>query len=410
MFFRIALRNIWRNPRRSILTICAIAFACLLLVFMLSFQFGSYDTLINSAVKIHAGHVQIQAADYNEKRDIRRVVTIPHRLGQILDQFPLIDAYTYRANAFALLSSGQRTYGAMVIGVDPVREARVSSLKMLIREGTFLTPGKADQALLGAKLAKNLQAGVGDEITLLGQGRDGSIAATVVRVCGIFSTGLDEFDRASIHLALDNFQHIFSMQDTVHQVVIIARSLKEIPLLKHSIQQNIQVLDARYPLEALDWQELVPGLKQSIEMDLISGMIFYGILIVVVAFSILNTFLMAIFERTREFGVLMALGTTPQRLTQLLLTESMTLTMIGLAGGILLGVLITGFFEIHGIDFAGSSELLSQFGISSRIYPQLSWLSILSGPAAVLLVTFVAALYPALKIRSLKPVEAMLHV
>jgi ABC-type lipoprotein release transport system permease subunit len=410
VFSRIALRNIWRNPRRSILTICAIAFACLLLVFMLSFQFGSYDTLINSAVKIHAGHLQIQATGYNEKRDIRRVVTTPQRIGQVLDQMPQIDAYTYRASAFALLSSGPRTYGAMVIGVDPAREAHVSSLKSLIRHGTFITPDKIDQALLGSRLAKNLKVDVGDELTLLGQGRDGSIAATMVRVCGIYATGLDEFDRASIHLALETFQRNFSMQDTVHQVVVIARSLKAVPPLKGAIQQEIQHLDGRYPLVALDWQELVPGLKQSIEMDLVSGMIFYGILIVVVAFSILNTFLMAIFERTREFGVMMALGTTPQRLTKLLLMESMTLTVMGLASGVLLGVVVTGIFEIHGIEFPGASELLSQFGISGRIYPQLSWLSILIGPAAVLLVTFAAALYPALKIRNLKPVEAMLHV
>jgi ABC-type lipoprotein release transport system permease subunit len=142
-------------------------------------------------------------------------------------------------------------------------------------------------------------------------------------------------------------------------------------------------------------------------MDLVSGMIFYFLLILVVAFSILNTFLMAIFERTREFGVLMAIGTTPGRLTKILLLESMTMAISGIVAGIMLGGAVTLYFQSHGIDISGASDLLSQFGISGRIYPRLSVLSALSGPAAVLMITFGAALYPALKVQRLQPVEAM---
>ena len=154
----------------------------------------------------------------------------------------------------------------------------------------------------------------------------------------------------------------------------------------------------------------MPGLRQAIEMDLISGLIFYLILILVVAFSILNTFLMAIFERTKEFGVLMALGTRPGRLTRLLLIESLSMTMIGIAAGIFLGCLVTWYFQIHGIEISGTSELLSQFGISGRLYPKLSVLSAAIGPAMVLVITFMAALYPALKVRSLRPVEALTYI
>jgi ABC-type antimicrobial peptide transport system permease subunit len=151
----------------------------------------------------------------------------------------------------------------------------------------------------------------------------------------------------------------------------------------------------------------MPGLRQAIEMDLVSGLIFYGLLIIVVAFSILNTFLMAIFERTREFGVMMAIGTTPRRLTKVLLIESMAMTAIGIIAGILIGIGITYYFQISGIDFSGGSELLSQFGITGRMYPKLSFLSVSIGPFMVLFFTFIAALYPALKVRRLRPVEAM---
>ena len=404
---KMAWRNIWRNTRRTILTICAIAFASLLLVFMLSFQFGSYETMINTSVKIQTGHLQIQAQEFQEKKNIRQVVPEPEKIAAILKTISNIAAYTFRGQAFSLISSNERTYGVAVTGIDPDREADVSRLKSLIREGDFLTAADTDQVLIGRLLAQNLRVKLGDELTVLGQGRDGSIAATVVQIKGIFSSGISDFDRAAIHIPLKTFQEVYSMQGAVHEVVVIADSLRNIDAIKTRVETGLLSLNLKKPLIVLDWDELMPGLRQSIEMDLISGLIFYLLLVLVVAFSILNTFLMAIFERTREFGVLMAIGTTPGRLTKVLLIESMTMTFIGIVAGIIVGSLITLYFQVHGIDFSGASELLSQFGITGRMYPKLSWLSAISGPLAVLMITFFAALYPALKVRRLQPVEAM---
>jgi ABC-type lipoprotein release transport system permease subunit len=155
--------------------------------------------------------------------------------------------------------------------------------------------------------------------------------------------------------------------------------------------------------------ELMPGLLEGIQLDMVSGMIFYLILVMVVAFSIMNTFLMAIFERTKEFGVLMAVGTTPKRLTKILLIESLSMTMVGIWTGILLGSILTLYFQAYGIEFEGTSEIMSEFGISGRLYPRLSLISATIGPVLVLSITFLAALYPALKIRRLRPVEALTH-
>jgi putative ABC transport system permease protein len=403
----MAWRNVWRNPRRTILTVSAITFAGVLLVFMLSFQFGSYETMINTAVKISTGHLQIQAEKYVEKKSIRYAIPHPDQITAILNHIPGVAAYTFRAQAFALISSDDRTYGAVVTGVDPQREAKVSRMKRLVRGGNFLSAGDVNQAVVGSLLAKNLRVTVGDELTLLGQGKDGSIAATVVQVKGIFSSGIDEFDRSTIQIPLPTFQDVFSMGAAVHAVVVTAKSLSDVSGVKAEINVALSGLAGGGSLKTLDWQELMPGLRQAIEMDLVSGLIFYGLLIIVVAFSILNTFLMAIFERTKEFGVMMAIGTTPRRLTKVLLIESMSMTAIGIIAGILLGIGVTYYFQIHGIDFAGGSELLSQFGITGRMYPKLSLLSISIGPFMVLFFTFVAALYPALKVRRLRPAEAM---
>jgi putative ABC transport system permease protein len=404
---KMAWRNIWRNPRRTILTVCAITFATVLLVFMLSFQFGSYETMINTSVKISTGHLQVQAEKYHEKKNIRFVISDPRTIAEIVDQIPEVAAYSFRAQAFALISSRDRTYGVMVTGIEPQKEAHVSRIKKLVHKGNFLSADDVNQALLGKLLAKNLRVTIGDELTLLGQGRDGSIGATVVRVKGIFSSGIDEFDRSAMQIPLATFQETFSMGDAVHEVVIIGKSLSDVPRIKARLRTALSTVHKDKSLRTLDWQELMPGLRQAIEMDLVSGLIFYGLLIIVVAFSILNTFLMAIFERTKEFGVMMAMGTTPRRLTKILLTESMAMTVIGIITGIGVGIGLTYYFQIHGIDFSGGSELLSQFGITGRMYPKLSLLSVSIGPFMVLFFTFLAALYPALKIRRLRPVEAM---
>jgi ABC-type lipoprotein release transport system permease subunit len=403
----MAWRNIWRNPRRTFLTVCAITFASVLLVFMLSFQFGSYETMINTSVKISTGHLQVQAEAYQEKKSIRFVIPEPQTIAKLVAQIPEVAAYTFRGQAFSLISSADRTYGVVITGIDPQKEARVSRLKQLVREGHFLASNDRNQAVIGKLLARNLRAKIGDELTLLGQGRDGSIAATVVNVKGIFSSGIDEFDRAAMQIPLTTFQDTFSMDQAVHEIVIIGKSLADVAEIKAKLQTALSALENRKKLTTLDWQELMPGLRQAIEMDLISGLIFYGLLIVVVAFSILNTFLMAILERTKEFGVMMAIGTTPRRLTKVLLLESMTITLIGIIAGIGIGIAVTVYFQVHGIDFSGGSELLSQFGITGRMYPKLSFLSVTIGPFMVLFFTFFAALYPALKIRRLRPVEAM---
>ncbi len=404
----MAWRNIWRNPRRSILTMAALIFATVLLVFMLSLQLGSYDAMIDTTVKIHSGHLQVQAEGYKDKRDIRRVVPEPQAMGNILKEIPAVTHYSFRANGFALLSSQDRTYGGMVIGIEPEREAQVTRLQTLIRDGSYLSAGDTDQALVGRLLAKNLKLDIGDEITVLGQGRDGSIAAMVYTVKGIYASGQDEFDRSSIHVPLKNFQEVFFMRGAVHEVVMIADSLEHIPAIEGTLAKKIEESESQYSLVALSWDELNPGLKQSIQMDLYGGYIQYGFLIIVVVFSILNTFLMAVFERTREFGVLLAIGTTPRRLSKILILESAMLTLLGICIGLVVGSGLTLYFQQYGLLLPGeTSELMSQFGVPERIYPSLSWQSASFGPAAVLVITMITALYPALKVWRLEPVEAM---
>ena len=410
MDIKMALRNLWRNPRRTLLTVTAIAFAGTVLVFMLSFQFGVYDTMINSSVKIHAGHIQIMASRYKDKLTMRYTVSHPDRIGAILSKMDEIEAYAYRAEGFSMVSSKDRTYGVLVTGIQPDREKNLSTIESLIREGEYLDDSSEYEALVGSLLADNLKVSPGDELTILGQARDGSIASTVVTVKGLFRSGIDEFDRSTVQIPLKTFQDVYFMQGTVHRVVAVCHDLDDVPRVKSALAARVSELENKYELKVYDWMEIMPGLLQSIQMDLVSGIIMYVILIIVVAFSILNTFLMAIFERTKEFGVLMAIGIRPGRLTKILLIESITMTSMGILMGMLFGSVLTLVFQSHGIDFTGASEMMNQMGISGTMYPKLSILSLTIGPLAVLAITSLAALFPALRVRKLKPVEAISHI
>lgn len=405
----MAARNIRRNPRRTLLTLSAIAFACLLLVFMFSFQFGSYETMINASVGISTGHFQILAAGYSDRPDIRKSVENPDSLIPILEALPGVQAFTFRAETFSLASSKERTRGIQVVGIDPEREPGVSTLKALVRTGDFLSPGDHDQALVGKLLAQHLKITINDEVTLIGQAWDGSVAATIVRVKGLYSSGIDEFDRSSIQIPLDFFQDVYGMGTGVHRVVAVCTGLSSVASSAEALRSRIGAIPHGQALDILDWKELMPGLVQGITMDLASGVIFYLILIIIVAFSILNTFLMALFERTREFGILLAMGARPMRLFKLLFMESLFLTTAGAILGTLAGCGVTAWFQATGIDISGASEMLRQYGISGIIYPRLSILSAAIGPAAVICITMLTALYPAIRATRLTPVEAMAH-
>lgn len=403
----MALRNIWRNPRRTALTLGAIAFACLVLVFMLSFQFGCYEAMINTSVKISTGHLQVQAEGYLKDREIHQVIASPSDLARILDTTPGIEAWTIRSNAFALVSSARRTTGVLISAIDPEKEKRVSTMAALVRKGTFLDKNKPYGTLIGERLARNLGVITGDELTLLGQGKDGSVAASVMTVQGIFESGVEDMDRNVLLMNLSDFNDIFAMDGAAHLAVITVSSLKTVSTVKKNLSRRLNAIDH---LRVYDWMEILPGLLQSIQMDLVSGSIMYLILVIVVAFSIFNTFLMSIFERTREFGVMMAFGTTPGRLMRLVMLESAAITVFGIVLGMILGSLVTLYYQSHGIYIEGTADILRQYGIPERLYPRLSLLTLMAGPALVFVITFVSSVIPALRIRRMKPVEAMSHV
>lgn len=402
--FRLAWRNIWRQKRRTWLTALAMIFSNVLLIFMIALQLGSYDMMIENSLRMFTGQLQIQHDSYNDSQKMRLVVDDVSQLAETLrSQFP--DAQiAARANAFVLVSSEERSFAMQIVGVEPGHERGVSTIPGLLADGRYLDDPGAAEIVLGSVAARNLNVSTGDELTFLGSGKDSSFAAGVVRVVGIFDSGTNELDRGLAQVPLTYFQESFSMGGSGHVIAMSVADLRTVPSMIQPLQAAIA---GQAGLVVLDWDALMPGLVQAIQADMTSAWFMYAVLIVLVAFSVLNTQLMSVLERTREFGVIMALGIKPRRMAILVLLETFLMALVGLLFGVLLGSMVTAYFAHAGFAYPGMEELADKFNLPSVIHPKISMSSLLTGPLVVFVFCLFAAVYPALKLYGLRPVEAM---
>jgi ABC-type lipoprotein release transport system permease subunit len=379
-------------------------FSNVLLVFMMSLQFGMYGLMVDNGLKAFTGHIQIQAPDYVDDQKMRQAVPDIVPLAASLRDALQSDFVSARAQTFVLASSEDRSYGIAIIGVEPEFEPGVSSIPGLVKEGRFLESNDAAEIVIGKTLAKNLRIGLGDELTLLGSGLDGSFAANVVNVVGIFDSGVEDLDRSIAEIPMGLFQDTFFMEGAGHQLVITAPNIDLVPELKAHVQALVPQ-DEKHVVH--DWNRLQPGLRQAIQADMSSSFAMYAVLVVLVAFSVLNTQLMSVLERTREFGIVMSLGLKPGRLGRLVILETALMGSMGVVLGAIAGAIVTYYFTINGLSLPGMDEMAAQFNLPARMYPQISIATLLAGPMIVFLFSLLASLYPALRLRWLHPVEAM---
>lgn len=402
--FRLAWRNLWRQPRRTWLTTGAMVFSNVLLVFMISLQYGMYGMMIDNALQVFTGDMQVQATDYKDEQKMRQIVPNIMPLANAIRSDLDSETVAARGWAFALASSEERSFGIGIYGVEPGYERQVSNIPGLVAKGRFLEDIDAAEIVIGATLARNLHVDIGDELTLLGSGVDGSFAAAVVAIVGIFESGVNDIDRNIAEIPLGLFQETFFMQGAGHQIAIVGNGLDQVPVLQARVRA---LLPTDSDLVVRDWDELQPGLKQAIQADMGSSFFMYFVLLILVSFSVLNTQLMSVLERTREFGIVMALGLRPGRLGRLVLLETAMMGVMGTVIGVLIGGLVTSWFSGNGLAFPGMDEMAARFNLPSRMYPQVNLFTLLIGPGVVFVFTMLAAIYPALRLRWQNPVDAM---
>ena len=405
MIVSLAWRNIWRQPTRTWLSLIGMAFTSMLLVFVLSFQLGSYDTMKASMLQISDGFGQFQPEGYKDDPEMGKVIPDPDALIADLQAVEGLSGVTARGNGFGLLANDERTFAAAVMGIDPINEGRVTTLTGKVTTGRTLSADDTNAIVLGDGLARNLKVGLGDPVTMLGSGTDGSVAADVLMVVGIFKSGVPELDRQIAQIPIERFKETFLMDGAAHAILI--RSL-ELPAVEKA-EADLAALADKHGVVYLTWQELRPEVQQMINVDFYTAVMMYATLVVVVVFIILNTLYMSVLERTREFGVLMAVGMKPRQIGRMVWMEMIFLTAVGAGIGIVFGMGLTGYFENVGIaiEMEGTEEIYAQWGLPSRFFPQMTIGRVLAGPGAMIGMIAVLGFIPYRRVMGLKPVEAM---
>ena len=403
MITALAWRNIWRQPIRTTLSIIGMAFTSMLLVFMLSFQFGSYDTMKSSMLQISDGFGQFQPAGYKDDPEISKTISNPAGLIAELAQINGVTAVAARSNGFVLLAKDERSFAAAVVGVDPSNEGKISTLSNLVSQGRGLLPDDTNAIIIGDGLARNLKLAVGDDVTMLGSGMDGSVAADVLNIVGIFKTNVPELDRQIAQMPLSRFDDAFLMEGGVNIIAISGETMLDI----ERAEPKLRELAAKYDTTYLNWAELRPEVQQMISLDMATSSMMYVTLIVVVVFIILNTLYMSVLERTREFGVLLALGMKPRQIGGMVWTEFVFLSLLGNGIGLVLGIALTGYVQSIGITVSGMDEIYAQWGLPSTFYPVMTPLRVAAGPVAIVVGISLLGVIPYRRVLGLEPVKAM---
>lgn len=407
LFLRIAYRNLRRHRRRTQLTMSAMILANALLIFSLSMNDGLIWDIINSSTEVIPGHLTLAAPGYLERPTLHAAIPEDPAFRESLRRRPGVRGVCGRVSCFALLSCGKdtacRTLPAEILGIDPREELSVSRLPRSVAEGIFLPDPSTRGILLGKGLARNLEAKVGSEIVLMGQAADGSMAAEVFQLFGIFDTGDTLRDSALALVGRKTAQELFCLDGKIHTWRVFLRQ----PLAAEEAAATW--VPAGGPIEATSWQKLLPQMAAILKflgiIQVIIMVIFYSAVFLVSS----NTMYMAFLERTREFAIIRAIGLSPRRLARLLLLEGMLLSGVSAVLGTGLGYAIAVSLSWWPIDLSPFFSTLSYCGSSlqPRLICQPTWTSVLMPFFALLFLGPFAALFPIIRLRGLRPVEAM---
>jgi ABC-type lipoprotein release transport system permease subunit len=404
MLLTLALRNLWRNRRRSLLTLSAMVVSSALLILALGVFSGMFADMLASGTEQYHGHIVISARGYQEDRDLFRVFATPDIELQTLEARPEILAAAPRLRSFGLVSHRAQSEPAELLGIDVRREARVTTLSEKLQAGSPLRAGDRDGALIGSGLARKLGIDVGGELVILTQAADGSIGNDLLKVRGIFSSGDRHQDNALVLVQLDWLRRLLVLPDAIHEIALRVRE----PLLAAPLADQLAAtLPANF--EVLDWGDLLPQMRDAIAAYDVSRLIMVGVLYLATGLGILNTFFMSVLERTREFGLLMALGIRPWQIRLLVLSESLLLGVISLAIGLSSGLLLSLYMARIGIDLSDYISPISYAGgtILPRLHAVIDFDNFFIPSLLLLLISLLAAFLPANRAAKLRPAKAL---
>jgi ABC-type lipoprotein release transport system permease subunit len=406
-FIKMAWRNMWRNWRRTLIGMTAIVLGLILLIFMDAMIKGSDQAIFGNAVRLYGGNIQVHAPGYRQKASRLPLLAMDDAdmVIQAVRAKPQVVAASRRINTGGMLSNREGTYPVTITGIEPTVEAPISLIAENIAQGRFLLPEEGDAILIGQGLAELLKVAVGDRVKLLGRSKNQSMRQHTMTVVGIYDLGLAEAEKGTVLVTLPEAQMLYNLRNQETEVTI---SLERVG----QESEFLAALQAELPGYEVDsWDTLRPEFRDTMNTKAAFTTIFGLIVLMIASIGILNLMLMSVFERTREMGVLAALGMKGWQLMGLFLLEGTLIGAVGAVIGCILGGALVWAVAQVGIDYssaAGMGEMTALMG--DRLYPSITVLDVILRGIAVMIIAALASLFPAWQASRKEPAEALHYI
>lgn len=400
MLLKLAWKNIWRNKKRSLIIIFAALFGIWGGVLTNGVFVGMWETTIEAAINREHSHIQIHHPKFKEEKLITEFIGNVDSVEAILNSNPNIQNFSYRTILEGMASSPTSVSGVKIVAINPERENLITSIHQKIIEGIYF--GNKDfEILIGQKLADKLKLKLNSKVVLSFQGLDNNLISSAFRVVGIFKTESKIFDETQVFIKQIDLAPILGVQPPIHEIAIRVKSSDLIDTTTSILKSQLK----NFKVES--WKELAPELSLTSGFLYLELNIFMGIILFALLFGISNTMMMSVFERIREFGVLIAIGMKRVKLFLLIIFESLILLFSGGLLGTFFGFLTIELLSKKGIDLSIVEEGMAAYGMSAVLYPTLPFHMYVSLFIMMIITALVASISPAIKAIRLKPVEAI---
>lgn len=405
MIFKIAWRNIYRNKKRSLITITSVFAALFLIILMRALQFGFYDKLIETVVESYAGYVEIHADGFWDNQSLDNSMQVDQQLLDNINSVEGVENIVQRLQTFSLISVGEKTKGGVINGVNLSEEQKITDWNKKMVSGSFDL--RDNEIIIAKGIAEFFSISENDTLILYGQGYRGMMAAGKYPVKGVIDLKNPDLNKIGLFMTMESVRNYVSSDDISTHIIID----KEKYYNEDKIVEDLGlILSDDY--EVMTWKETLPEIEQTITADSAGGLIMAFILYVIVVFGMFGTVLMMTEERKYEFGVLISVGMSRIRLFGIILVETIILSMVGVVLAVMVTYPISIYYNINPIDMAilmgdGANQMIEEMGFSPMIPMSISWDIPLSHSLVIFIFSLLISIYPAIKISKLNPVKSM---
>jgi putative ABC transport system permease protein len=403
MIFKISFKNVWRNKVRSLIVISSVTLGLAGGIFTASIITGMVEQKIRTGINNEVSHIQVHNPEFLKNYESQ--YSIPHagNIAGIISKMPGVKAVCSRTRITGMAASPNSVAGVQIVGVDPLQEKKVSNLYSTIPDtgGGYFTGSRKNQIVIGRKLADKLKVRLKSKIVLRFQIIDGNLTEAAFSVNGVFQTANNVFDETNVFVRKSDLDLLTGGDNGIQEIAIILDNIEKIPVAEAALKTKLQGLDVQ------NWMEIRPDMAMVTSAIAIEVYIILGIILFALAFGIVNTMLMIVFERTRELGMLMAVGMSKSRVFRMIMLETIFLTVIGGIIGMIISAFLVAYFHQKGIDLSSMSQGLGAYGFDSKIYPFIKRDFYLNLSLMIFCTAILAAIMPARKALKLKPVEAI---